>query len=120
MGLAFCLAFEAILGFLKPGYIDGILEKEIDGIKITQNVLFGNAVMMIIPSVMFFMSLVLPYPIVRWVSIIFSIGLLVLILMTFAWMFNYKIKYWAYQYLFKFTQSALYAMIIWYAWNWVI
>lgn len=120
IGVAFSLAFEAILGFLKPGYIKGVLGEEIDGIKITQNVLVGNAVMMMIPSVMFFLSLALPYPMIRWISILFSIGLLGLILMTFAWMFTYKIQYWTYQYLFKFTQSSLYVLIIWYAWNWVI
>jgi len=119
VAVAFCLIFVAHLGLTKPGYIEGLIAGEVDGIKFTSNVVVGNAITMIIPSVMVFLSLTVPYPMIRWVNIIFSIGFLGIILMTLAYYFTYKVQYGAYYYVFKFTESVLYALIIWYAWMWV-
>ena len=119
VAVAFCLIFVAHLGLTKPGYIEGLIAGEIDGIKFTPNVVVGNAITMIIPSVMVFLSLTVPYPMIRWVNIIFSIGFLGIILMTLAYYFTYKVQYGAYYYVFKFTESVLYALIIRYAWMWV-
>ena len=115
----FCTAFSAILGNLKPGYLEGVLAGEVDGIKITQRVLIGNAVMMVTPSVMVFLSLTLPHPMIRWANIILGIIFTGVILMTLAYYLNFKIQTWAYYYVFVATQIVLYALIVWYAWKWI-
>jgi hypothetical protein len=119
VAVTFCSVFEAILGFLKPGYLKGVMAGEIDGIPVTQVVLVGNATMMVIKSVMFFLSLTLPYPIISWANIILGILFTGVILMTLSYYFTKKVKTWAYYYVFAATEIVLYALIIWHAWKWV-
>jgi len=52
-------------GDFKPG--------EIGGRKITQNLLLGIAVLMVIPILMVFLSLTLNYPLNRWTNIVAAI-----------------------------------------------
>ena len=119
VAVTFCSVFSAILGNLKPGYLEGVLAGEVDGIKTTQGVLVGNAIMMVIPSVMVFLSLTLPYPMIRWANIVFGIIFTGVILLTVAYYFTYNIQTWAYYYIIAFTQVILYVRIVWYAWKWV-
>jgi len=119
VAVTFCSVFEAILGYVKPGYLKGVMEGEIDGIRVTQVVMVGNAIMMVIKSVMFFISLTLPYPIIRWANIILSMLFTIVILMALGYYFTNKVPTWAYYYVFAATQIVLYALILWYAWKWV-
>ena len=91
---------------------------EVDGIKTTQGVLIGNAIMMVIQSVMVFLSLTLPYPIIRWTNIILGIFFVGVVIMTLAYYFTNNIKTWAYYYVFVLTEIVLYGLIIWNAWMW--
>ncbi len=52
-------------GDFKPG--------EISGMKVTQPMWLGISVLMVIPIVMIFMTLVLPYEINRWANIIIAV-----------------------------------------------
>jgi len=119
IAVTFCSVFEAILGFVKPGYLKGVMAGEIDGIKVTQGVTVGNAIMMVIKSVMFFISLTLPYPLIRWANIILSVFFTVIILMAMGYYFTKNIKTWNYYYVFTATQFVLYALIFSYTWKWV-
>jgi len=119
VAVTFFSVFEGILGFVKPGYLKGVLAGEVDGIQITQGVMVGNAIMMVIKSVMFFLSLTLSYPIIRWTNIILCIAFFVLILMTFGFYFTTKVQIWVYYYVFSASEIVLYALIFWYAWKWV-
>jgi hypothetical protein len=119
VAVTFCSVFSAILGNLKPGYLKGVLAGEVDGIQTTQGVLVGNAIIMVIPSVMVFLSLTLPFPMIRWANIILGIIFAGVILLTLAYYFTYKIQTWAYYYVFAATQIVLYALILWYAWKWI-
>jgi energy-converting hydrogenase Eha subunit E len=117
--VTFCLAFAAILGNYKPGHLEGMITGEVDGIKTTQEVLVGNAIMMVIPSVMVFLSLTLPDPIIRWANIILGIVFIGVIFITLAYYFTSNIQTWAYYYVFTITEIVLYALIVWYSWKWV-
>ena len=75
--------------------------------------------MMVIKSVMFFLSLTLPFPIFRWANILLSIAFFILILMTLGFYFTTSVQTWAYYYVFAATEIVLYALIVWYAWKWV-
>ncbi len=50
---------------------------EIEGRKITQKMLLGMALIMLLPIVMLFASLTLPYPAIRWTNIVVPICLFV-------------------------------------------
>jgi hypothetical protein len=119
IAVTFCSGFEAILGFLKPGYLDGVMVGDIDGIQVTQLVLVGNAVMMVIKSVMVFLSLTIPFPIIRWTNIILVILFIGIIIMQLGYYFTSGIQKWAYYYVFMLAEIVLYALIASYAWNWV-
>ncbi|UCC58464.1 MAG: hypothetical protein JSW14_00620 [Candidatus Bathyarchaeum sp.] len=114
----FCLVFAAILGNYKPGHLKGMIAGEVDGIQTTQEVLVGNAIMMVIPSVMVFLSLTLPYPIIRWANIIVGIFFIGVVFITLAYYFTHNIQTWAYYYVFVITEIVLYGLIVWYAWVW--
>ena len=115
----FCLVFAAILGNYKPGHLKEIIAGDVDGIQTTQEVLVGNAIMMVIPSVMVFLSLILPYPIIRWANIILGIFFIGVVFITLAYYFTHKIQTWVYYYVFVVTEIVLYGLIFWYAWVWV-
>ena len=115
----FCLVFASIVGNHKPGHLKGMMDGEVDGIKTTQGVLVGNAIMMATQSVMVFLSLTLPYPIIRWANIILGIFFIGVVFMTLAYYFTHKIQTWIYYYVFVVTEIVLYGLIVWYAWVWV-
>lgn len=50
---------------------------QVDGVPMTQSMLLLMALIMMIPSVMLFLSLTLTYPLIRWVNIIVAIGLFI-------------------------------------------
>jgi hypothetical protein len=108
IAVTFCSVFEAILGFTKPGYLKGVMAGKIDGIPVTQVVMVGNAIMMVMKSVMFFISLTLPFTILRWANIILSMLFTVIILMALGYYFTNKIPTWAYYYVLVATQIVLY------------
>jgi hypothetical protein len=114
----FCLVFAAILGNYKPGHLKGMIAGEVDGIQTTKEVLVGNAIMMVISSVMVFLSLTLPYPIIRWANIILGIFFIYVVFITLAYYFTHNILTWAYYYVFVITEIVLYGLIVWYAWVW--
>jgi hypothetical protein len=100
IAVIFCSGFEAILGFLKPGYLDGVRAGDIDGIQVTQRVLVGNAVMMVIKSVMVFLSLTVPFAIIQWANIGLVILFIGIIIMQLGYYFTSGIQKWAYYYVF--------------------
>ena len=114
----FCLVFAAILGNHKPGHLKGMIAGEVDGIKTTQEVLVGNAIMMVIPSIMVFLSLTLPYPIIQWANIILGIFFIGVVFITLAYYLTHNIQTWAYYYVFVITETVFYGLIVWYAWMW--
>jgi len=92
-------------GDFKPG--------EIDGKKVSQAVWLGIAVVMVIPVVMVFLSLVLDQPVNRWVNIILSIfffGFNLIGLPTYPS---------AYDKFLIVVGLGFNVLTIWYAWNWV-
>ena len=78
---------------------------------ISQTILLGMSAVMIIPSLMPFMSLILPAGVNRWVNIVF--GLLYSAIMILA------IKgSWHFYIVYGLIEISLTVLIIWYAWTW--
>lgn len=83
------------------------------GMKMTQPMMLGIAVLMVIPIIMVFLTLVLGYPANRWANIIVAV---------FFFLFNlvglptYPSAYDR----FLITVSLVFnGMTVWYAWNWI-
>ncbi|MCW4013640.1 MAG: DUF6326 family protein [Candidatus Bathyarchaeota archaeon] len=119
VAVGFCLVTGAILGLFKPGYIQGLIDGEIDGIKITQNVLTGNAFIMMMPAFMAILSLTLGHPAVRWLNLIICGVLMLLILMTYAYYLTQGVHTWVYYNVLKIYEVTLYFLIIKYSWGWL-
>ena len=118
IAVGFCLVTGAILGLFKPGYIQGLIEEQIDGIKITQNVLLGNAFIIMMPALMAVLSLILTYPAIRWLNLIACAFFIVLILMTYVYYMTQGVQTWMYYNVLKIFELALYTLIIKYSWSW--
>ena len=95
-------------------YVPGILAKamEVKATTETQHQFFAVALLMAIPSVMIFFTLVVKPKINRWLNIILSTLYIIMLIatnLTETWVF----------YLFLTAIEVLISVaIIWYAWNW--
>ena len=111
--LMFLYIYADILGFYAPGNIEELLSGEIAGIRMTQELLLGSAILMVVPSAMVFLSLTLPARTNRLVNIIVAIIYLVVLGSTFLTGRNST-----YYILFGILQAALLALVVWHAWKW--
>ena len=97
-------------------YVPGKLQSMLDGRMgplgaVTQGVLVGTAVMMIIPSLMVFLSVALSARASRALNIVF--GVLYSVIMMFAIRGT-----WTFYRLFGVVEIALTLLVVWYAWRW--
>ena len=67
------LMLTYLLGDVLRIYSGDYKEGKIGGIQVTQNLWLGIAILMVIPVVMLFLSLILNNPVNRWVNIIVAI-----------------------------------------------
>lgn len=87
---------------------------EIGGIKLSQKMWLGIAILMVIPIVMVFLSLTLSYPVNRWANIIVAIfffGFNLIGLPTYPS---------AYDRFLIIVGLVFNVLIVWYAWKWVV
>ena len=78
---------------------------------VSQGVLLGMAAVMIIPSLMPFLSLVLPAAVNRWVNIVFGAIYSVIMILVIR-------GGWHFYILFGLIEITLTILIVWYAWTW--
>ena len=102
-----------VLRFYEPGIIEQIIAGEVDGMQMNQKGLLISAIIMAIPAIMVFLSLVLNYPVNRWANIISSAFFF---LFTLVWQFTTSSAYKRY---LGITGLVFNALIVWYAWKWV-
>ena len=93
----------------------GILEEMIAGRMalgaVSQGVLLAMAAVMAIPSLMPFLSLVLPAKANRWLNIILGAAYSVIMMLAMS-------GGWHFYVLYALIEIILTAMIVWYAWTW--
>ena len=108
----FIYLYVDIFGFFRPGIIEDILAGIVWKFEITQAWLFFAVLLMTIPSLMVFLSLVLPAKVNRWVNIIVGIFNIV-VAVSFAIGDDYAF------YIFgSIVEAMLLVLIVWYAWKW--
>lgn len=111
--LMFLYIYADIKSFFQQGIMEQIMTGEVEGILITPTLLWASAILMSIPGLMVFLSLILKPQANRWANIIVSvlhIGIGINIMLMPG--------SWAYSYIYYFGQMAWLLLIIWYAWNW--
>jgi hypothetical protein len=107
------LMLTYLLGDVLRIYSGDFKAGEIGGMKITQNLLLGIAILMVIPIVMVFLSLTLNYPVNRWANIIAAIlffGFNLIGLPTYPS---------AYDKFLIIVGLVFNSLTVWYAWQWV-
>jgi hypothetical protein len=113
------IAFVAhsLLTFLKPGVVEQVIAGNIEGLKITPEILFLYAIIFLFPLVMAFLSLTLKYSISRWANIIMGIVGVVLSLIGLSEELSLSQPY-VFAILIWITKIIVDALIIWYAYKW--
>ena len=103
--------YRIIFGdFTKMG---GDFEGKMGGMQVTQGMMLGIAIFMVIPIVMVVLTLTLLYPVNRWANIIVAIIFFVFILIQLR---TYPS---AYDKFLLIVSLVFNAMTVWYAWKWV-
>lgn len=111
ISLMFCYTYGDIFGFFVPGRIAEI-QSGIFGLgAITQGALLGTSIVLAVPSLMVFLSLVLIPKVNRWLNIV--VGTVFIfgpaLTMQGSWTF-YKF--------YSVIEILLTVLIVWYAWQW--
>jgi hypothetical protein len=107
------LMLNNLLGDVLRIFAGDFTAGEIEGVKMTQVILMGIAIFMLILIVMVFLSLTLPYPVNRWANIIAAIilfGFNLLGLPTYPG---------AYDKFLIIVGLGFNILTVWYAWKWV-
>lgn len=112
--LMFCFAYADIIAHMRSDIVEGILAGELEGIQITQEALIGSAVLMVIPIVMIFISLMLNAKVNRWLNIVLGaiyagINLTTMLMAGGGWV---------YYYIFAVFEVVISVLIVWVAWKW--
>jgi hypothetical protein len=108
----FCYLYGDYFELYVPGKLASMLEGKMGPLgAVTQQVLLGTSLMMAIPSVMVFLSLVIKPTISRWLNIALGTAFSVIMMLAIqgTWMF--------YQF-FGIVEIMLTATIVWQAWKW--
>jgi hypothetical protein len=110
--LMFCYIYGDYFGLYQPGKLQGMLEGRMGPLgPTTQGVLLGTSVLMAIPAVMVFLSLVLTPGLDRWANIILGAFFTVIMLITMP-------GSWVFYVFFGVVEVALSILIVWHAWKW--
>lgn len=110
--LMFLYVYVDIFSFYKPGTIDDILVGRVWEFDISQGWALGALILMTIPSLMIFLSLVLPAAATRRANLV--VGSL-FVPVTIG---NAVGETWAYYWLGSAVETALLLLVLRYAWTW--
>ena len=107
----FCYIYGDYFGLYVPGQLKGMLQGQGPIGPTSQATLVAVAILVAVPAVMIFLSLVLQPGLNRWVNIVVGAILTVIVLITMP-------DAWAFYIVLSIVEVALQLLIIWYAWTW--
>src|SRR5262249_9254459 len=109
--IMFCYIYADYFGLYVPGKVQGILDGKMGPLgPITQPVLLGASLVVLIPSVMIGLSILLKPALNRPLNMVFA-ALYTIIILGTMWR-------WTFYVLFGVVEIALTALVFWYAWKW--
>ena len=102
-----------MVGFFEPGVLEHIIEGELYGMQLTPDLILATTIMMLVPLVMAFLSLILKDSVNRWANV--ALGIVYTGICLFDWLSSpVQPLYGVVLYIAKIAASAL---IVWYAWK---
>lgn len=108
----FCYIYNDYFNLFQPGSLREMLAGRMGPLgPVTQGVLFGTAVLLAIPSIMIFLSLVLRPNLNRWLNIALGVIYTIISFLTMP-------GSWAYYMLYAAIEAVLTLLVVWYAWTW--
>ena len=104
--------YADLFGFYTPGHLEEVLDGKLAGTQITEVLLLVFMILMTIPSLMVFLSMILEAKANRWTNIIVGIIQIVFVL-------GMALGDTSLLYIFSSSVEALLlVLIVWYAWKW--
>ncbi|GAG56871.1 unnamed protein product [marine sediment metagenome] len=103
-----------MFSFFKPGTVEELVGGSLEGIVFTQELLFGAALLMALPSIMIVLSLTLKAKMNRTVNIIVGIFHMVVLVGTLM----VPGDLWVYYATYMVFEAVFIILIIWHAWKW--
>ena len=108
----FCYLYGDYFGLYQPAQLKDMLAGNMGPLgPASQRVLLGVSAMMAVPSVMVFLSLVLPAPAARWANIALGLIYTFIVLATMP-------GSWAFYLFLSAVEVVLTLWIVWQAWRW--
>ncbi len=108
----FCYIYGDYFGLYKPGTLQSMLDGQMGPLgPATQGVLVATSLLMAVPGVMVFLSLVLPPGINRWVNIVLGAAYTIVMIVTLR-------GEWAYYILLGVIEITLTLLVVVHAWRW--
>ena len=95
----------------QPGQLQKMITGKTPVGDVSQGLLLGISSVMVVPSLMPFLSLVLPPGIIRWLNIVFGPVYTVVMILVIRGGWHYYVMY-------GLIEIVLTLLIVWYAWNW--
>jgi len=109
--LMFCYIYGDYFGLYVPGKLKGMLAGDGPLGAVSQSSLVATSILLAVPGIMVFLSLVLPPRLNRWLNIILGAFYIVIMLLTMP-------GAWSFYILLGVIEIALGVLTIWYAWHW--
>ena len=109
--LMFCFVYGDYFGLYVPGKLKGMLEGAGPIGPVSQGTLVATSILLALPGVMVFLSLVLPPKLDRWLNIALGAFYIAIMLLPMP-------GAWTFYILLGAIEIALMALIVWYAWRW--
>ncbi len=116
IALMFFYIYNDVFSFWQPGHVAELIEGQLEGVVFTQEILFGAAILMALPSIMVFLSLTLKAKLNRLVNII--VGIFHIIVLVGSLFVGGGI--WAYYALYMVFEAVFIILIVWTAWKWPV
>ena len=108
----FCYVYGDYFELYVPGKLAGMLAGRMGPLgSVTQGVLVGTSLLLAVPSVMVFLSLVLKAGLCRWINIVLGVFYSLVMLAAIQGAWNFYL-------FFGGVEIALTLLIVWYAWTW--
>ena len=107
----FCYIYADYFNLYTPGKLDQMAAGDLGIGPATEGILLGVSVMMVIPSLMVFLSLALPATLCRWANLVLGVGYSAIIALTLAGAPLFYI-------FFGFVEIPLTLLAAWLAWSW--
>ncbi|MES2129562.1 MAG: DUF6326 family protein [Pseudomonadota bacterium] len=109
----FCYIYCDYFELYVPGKLQGMLDGNMMPLgHVTQGMLLGTAIMLAVPSLMIFLSIMLAAPISRWCNIVLGVVYTLIELMVVSK------SGWQFYIAMGLLEAALTAYIAWLAWRW--